>query len=328
MSAGKGDVAHPHDLLVRNVLADTKLVADLLQNYLEPELVSTLELDSLKRDAGDSVASNLSKSDGDLRYSARFKGGGGELRVLLLIEHQSRPDRLMSFRMLDYVCAVYREQVPSLEKGKRFPYPLAVVLHHGESPWKKIPSMRELIDMTPGVEDDILRVPIRLIDVATMSLDELRGHPMVCALLDSLQSASTGRLSERLTGIFGRLGNVHEEDRRRSWSMALSKYYAAVQGKNQQSVDTLYQALKTLNGIREAKKMTVTIADGWREEGIAIGEAKGEVKSIMLFLESRFGAVPAGIQKKLTSMRDGRRIENAIKLAATCQSLKEFQKAL
>lgn len=85
---GKNEVAHPHDLLVRNVLADAKLVADLLQHYLEPELVSTLELDSLKRDAGDAVSSNLSKSDGDLRYSARFKGNGGELRVLLLLEHR------------------------------------------------------------------------------------------------------------------------------------------------------------------------------------------------------------------------------------------------
>ncbi len=333
---GKNEVAHPHDLLVRNVLADAKLVADLLQHYLEPELVSTLELDSLKRDAGDAVSSNLSKSDGDLRYSARFKGNGGELRVLLLLEHQSRPDRLMSFRMLDYVCAVYREQVPGLKKGKRFPYPLAVVLHHGESPWKKIPPMRELVDMTPGVEDDILRVPIRLIDVASMPLDELRGHPMVRSVLDSLQSASTGRLSERLMGILGRLGNVREKSRRNVWSLALSNYYTAVQGKTEKSVATLFQALKALHGAREAEKMTATIADGWKEEGIAIGEArgeargeiKGEIKSIMLFLESRFGEVPAGIQKRLAGIQDSRRIEKMIKHAATCQSIKEFQKAL
>ncbi len=44
--AEKNNVAHPHDLLVRNVLADTELVADLLRNYLDPELVTALELDS------------------------------------------------------------------------------------------------------------------------------------------------------------------------------------------------------------------------------------------------------------------------------------------
>ncbi len=332
----KSNVAHPHDLLVRNVLADTELAADLLRNYLDPELVTSLELDSLKREAGDSVSSKLSKREGDLRFSARFKGHGGELKVLLLLEHQSRPDRLMSFRLLDYVCDIYREQAPGLKSGKRFPYPLAVVLHHGESPWKKIPPMRELIDMTPGVEDDILRVPIRLIDAAAMSMDDLRGHPMVCALLDILQSASTGRLSERLTDIFQRLSTVHEEGRLTAWSMALSNYYAAVQGKTQKSVDTLYQALTTLLGIREAKKMTATIADAWKAEGIAEGmaigmaegKAEGQAHSVILFLESRFNEVPASIQEKLMAMRDGGRIETLVKLAATCQSLKEFQEAL
>ncbi len=320
----KSDVAHPHDLLVRNVLADADLTADLLRNYLDPELVSSLDLDSLKREAGEAVSSKLSEVVGDLRYSTRFKDSDKELKVLVLVEHQSRPDRFMAFRMLEYVCAAYRQQFSSMKKGECFPYPLMVVLHHGESPWKKLPPMRELIDMTPAVEDDILKLPIRLIDAAAMSVDELRGHPMVCALLDSLQSASTGRLPERLIDIFSRLRNVHGEDRLKSWSTALGAYYAAVQGKTRKSVDALFQALKIVNGAKEAKKMTATIADGWREEGIAIGEAK----SIVLFLESRFGEVPASVQKKLRNIRDGGRVEKMIKLAATCQSLKEFQKAL
>ncbi len=137
-------------------------------------------------------------------------------------------------------------------------------------------------------------------------------------------------MSERLTDIFQRLSTVHEEGRLTAWSMALSNYYAAVQGKTQKSVDTLYQALTTLLGIREAKKMTATIADAWKAEGrdMAEGKAEGQAHSVILFLESRFNEVPAGIQEKLMAMRDGGRIETLVKLAATCQSLKEFQKAL
>ena len=86
--------------------------------------------------------------------------------------------------------------------------------------------------------------------------------------------------------------------------------------------------------------MTITFAQSWIEEGIAIGkaegkaegitegEAAGQLKSVMLILESRFGDIPAATQKKLASLRDARRIEKMVKLAATCQSLKEFQKAL
>ncbi len=344
----KRDVAHPHDSLVRNVLADTELVADLLRNYLAPEVVATLDLDSLKREAGDTVSSKLLKREGDLRYSARFKENGGELKLLLMLEHQSRPDRLMSFRMLEYLVAAYREHVPALKEGKGFPYPLAVVLHHGETPWNRIPPMRELIDMTPGVPNSILELPIYLIDAATLPADALRGHPMVCALLDILQSASTGRLSERVVEIFSRLQNVNEAGKLKSWSTALASYYLAVQGKVQENLDTLLQALKTLFSIREAEDMTVTFAQSWIEEGIAIGEARGEaigeargeargkaigeargeIKSVLIFLESRFGEVPGDIQKKLTGMQDGGRIEKMIKLAATCQSLKEFENGL
>ena len=69
-----------------------------------------------------------------------------------------------------------------------------------------------------------------------------------------------------------------------------------------------------------------------RNTGIAEGEARGAVKgkieSLTLFLESRFDEVPASIQKKLASLHDAGHIERLTRLAATCQSLKEFQKAL
>jgi hypothetical protein len=324
----KSAVAQPHDRLVRNVLADADIAANLLGNYLEPGLVSALDMDSLKREAGDTVDSGLLRREGDLRYSARFSGSDKELKVMVLVEHQSRPDRLMSFRMLEYVCAAYRQHVSNVKKGERFPYPLTVVLHHGESPWKKIPPMRELIDMTPAVEDDLLRLPIRLIDAAAMSLDDLRGHPMVCALLDSLQSASMGVLSDRLAGIFNRLRNVRGEGRLKLWSTALGTYYAAVEGKTRKNIDTLFQALKIVNGTKEAEKMTTTIADGWKQEGIAIGKAEGKIESTLTVLELRFGAVPVAVQKKVRNMTDGRRIDKVLKIAVDCESLKEFQKAL
>ncbi len=73
-----------------------------------------------------------------MRYSARFMGSGEELEVFVVLEHQSRTDRLMSFRMLDYVFPACRRQALSLKKGMRFPYPLAVVQYHGKTPWMKL----------------------------------------------------------------------------------------------------------------------------------------------------------------------------------------------
>ncbi len=325
----KGNVAHPHDLLVRNILTDTELAADLLRNYLDPGLASTLELDSLKVESGETVAPDLLELNGDLRYSGRFKGNDRALRVFVLLEHQSRPDRFMSLRMVEYVCAMYRQQVPTLEKGKNFPYPLAVVLHHGESPWKKIPAMRDLIDMTPGVPCDILGLPISLIDVAAMSMDELRGHPMVCALLDSLQSASMGVLPERMPGIFSRLRNLLGRERRiEPWVTALAKYYAVIRGEVKDSLDDFTRVFSGLYNQREAEHMATTMYDAIQREGVAKGKAEGKIESLLDVLESRFGEIPADVQKKLMNLQDVERIRKITKLAATSQSLKEFQSAL
>lgn len=74
--------------------------------------------------------------------------------------------------------------------------------------------------------------------------------------------------------------------------------------------------------------MALTLADGWRLEGIAEGIAEGKVESMMTVLEARFGKIPVSLKKKLNTLRENDRVEKALILAATCNSLKEFQKGL
>ena len=329
----KADMAHPHDLLVRNILSDTDLAADLFRNYLPPEWGTVLEWDSLRREDGDTVASDLSKLTGDLRYSARFKGSGGELEVFLFLEHQSRADPFMTLRMVGYVYAAYQQRRPALEKGGRFPYPLAVVLYHGKKPWKKITPMRDLIATPPGVTGDILNLPICLIDLATIPVGRLRGHPMVCTLLDSLQAASTGALSTRLDSIVGRLRGLGGEKRIKPWTDALATYYySVIPGEPRDTTDALVRAFGGLHSKREASNMVMTAAEHLhqegRAEGRAAGRAEGKIESVISILEIRFSEIPAALRKKLLKMRDEDRIATILKHAATCQSLKEFQKAL
>ncbi len=179
---------------------------------------------------------------------------------------------------------------------------------------------------------DVLQLPICLIDLAKIPSEQLQGHPAVCALLDSLQAASEGQLPERVMRVFLRLQNVREEGRLKAWGAALAAYYLAVQGKVQENPEPLIEALQTIVSIREAKQMTATYAQSWIQEGIAIGKkegvAQGQAQSAVTVLESRFGEVPASVQKKLMNVRDASRLGEMLKLAATCQSLKEFQKAL
>ncbi|MCL2745294.1 MAG: hypothetical protein FWE67_15740, partial [Planctomycetaceae bacterium] len=70
----------------------------------------------------------------------------------------------------------------------------------------------------------------------------------------------------------------------------------------------------------------------WVAEGAAIGEARGKTegwtKSIQSVLQARFATVPKTLQKRLASISDLEQLEELTKQAATCASLKEFEKLL
>ena len=76
---------------------------------------------------------------------------------------------------------------------------------------------------------------------------------------------------------------------------------------------------------------SVGVAEGMakgKAEGMTEGLSAGQIKSILTFLEIRFGEVPPALRKKVRHVKDEGHLEALVKSAATCQSLKEFQKAL
>jgi hypothetical protein len=326
--------SHPHDLLVRSMLADAELAADLLQNYLDPELTALLDLDRLECESPVAVDDSLVETMGDLRYALPFKGTEGRLRVFVFLEHQSTPDRFMSFRLLEYVCRAYRQHLSdnaATGRGRTFPYPLAVVLHQGKRPWGKVPAMRELIDSVPGVDMDILKLPVFLIDLPRIAPERLRGNPAVCALLDSLQSASTGRLADRYEEIAARLAAVKGDSRVRSWLTALTKY-AMTLCRLRDGLATVHRVLDRIYSKKEAERMALTLAEELRlegrTEGRTEGRMEGETKSLVSVLTARFGKVPASLEKRIAGIKESSRIEQLIFLAATCDSLDAFKKGL
>ncbi len=173
------ELAHPHDLLVRHFLVEPDLTADLLTHYVDPKIVDLLDLDGLRCESPVNIDKNLDELIGDLRFSTTFKQSDKPTDVFVFFEHQSKQDRMIPFRLLEYIVKSYRKHLNAGDGVKSFPYPIAVVLYHGTRPWSTLPSMADLIDSVPGVDTNILNIPIHLIDLATIPLDKLKGHPAV-----------------------------------------------------------------------------------------------------------------------------------------------------
>lgn len=76
---------------------------------------------------------------------------------------------------------------------------------------------------------------------------------------------------------------------------------------------------KTLFGEIEAKGLA---------RGLAEGEARGKAEAVVTFLKARFGELPMKTSDRVLKISDLVVLDSLTQLAATCDSLDTFAKAL
>ncbi len=298
------------------------LTAELLRNYVDPEVIDFLDLDRLKCEATGDVGETLSEYVGDLRFSTNFKHSERRSEVFIFLEHQSKKDHLIGFRLLRYIVNAYEKLLEERDGGGRavaFPYPVAVVLYHGKSRWKDMPRMPDLIQKVPGIDPEVLKFPLFLVDLAAMPEKAIQGGPALRALLTALQAAGTGKLAERVDSITEELAKTKGDRRTSGWMTALVTYIAE-QCEFKNVKDFYIRSFGKLFGRKEGENMGLTAADQLRQEG--------KVELIIDVLEERFNTVPAAIKKAIESKKDLRTLNSLAKSAATCKSLDEFKRRL
>jgi hypothetical protein len=282
-------LAHPHDLLVRHVLSDPELAADFLRHYVDPGIIGQLELSRLRCEAPESIDSGLAEFQGDLPFSTCFRQGGRRAEVLVFLEHQSRADRLISFRILEYIVKSYRVHLTA-GKGKggeagTFPYALAVVLYHGKKPWRELPRMRDLLIGVPAGVDvsGYLDYPLHLVDLAALPEGEIRGEPAVRALLSALRAHSSGGLAKRLPAIVDMLAESAGDARFPGWLQAFIHYIMS-RCRPEGGLKAIRDIWRRFVNEREAEKMTATLAEELILEGLEKGRAEGRAEALRVAL--------------------------------------------
>jgi len=323
------ELAHPHDLLVRRFLTDPELMADLLlhypQNPADQQAVKLLDLKSLVCKSPVTIDKQLVEGIGDLRFSTSFKGSKRKSSVFLLFEHQSSVDPDFRLRGLGYIVRSY-EEFREITKGKeKLPYPVVCVLYHGKIPWKHMPKMDEMIDTAPGAQVGLLDYPLILIDVSELKPEQFQGHPVLQAVLESLQLASKGRLVAEFDRIIDRLAAVKKDRRMKGWLRSFARYAMSVAKIGSEQIVKAFS--KILNK-REASDMAKTTAEELLIQGRAEGETKAKREMILEFLRGRFGKVPKDIERAINQMNDPIALKSLAARTANCKTLDEFAEEL
>lgn len=118
----------PHDALFKSFLTHPDTARDFMEIHLPKDLRELCDLDSLKLESASFVDEKLRALHSDILWSVKTRKGDGYIYVV--IEHQSREDIHMAFRLMRYSMAVMQRHI---EHDKRRPLPLVIpmLFYHG-----------------------------------------------------------------------------------------------------------------------------------------------------------------------------------------------------
>ncbi|MDR3196676.1 MAG: Rpn family recombination-promoting nuclease/putative transposase [Planctomycetaceae bacterium] len=326
------ELAHPHDLLTRRFLLDKELMANMLEYYDNTGIVRLLDLRALRCESPITIDAKLQEVIGDLRFSTKFKNGTHS-KVFLFFEHQSKKIKLYSLHCLRKILEFYEEWAADpknavAENGK-FPYPLVVVLYHGEIPWNELLQIRDLIAVPQGVDGNVLWFQIIVIDLSKIQRENLQGHPALVALFDTLQSYSEGKLPESLERIIGYFNEVKTDPRTMGWLMSIAHYALAAAKIGKDVIIHEFSKFLDRKGAEDMIMSTMEeLYTNGKIEGKLEGKLEGKIEMVLKLLNNRFIKIPESVSRTVHSYTDVVALDSLFERALECKTLEEFEQDL
>lgn len=125
----------PHDALFKSFLTHSDTARDFMEIHLPKDLRELCDLDSLKLESASFVDEKLRALHSDILWSVKTREGDGYIYVV--IEHQSREDIHMAFRLMRYSMAVMQRHIEH-DKRRQLPLVIPMLFYHGSrSPYPR-----------------------------------------------------------------------------------------------------------------------------------------------------------------------------------------------
>lgn len=300
----------PHDGLFKFTFAQPEHARGLLRALLPADALALVDLDSLERVSGTFVDPELSELESDLLY--RVNVAGREALVMVLIEHQSRSDPAMPFRLARYMMRALEEWSREHPTALKLPAIVPLVVAHAERAWSAPTSLLELYN-----------VPDELRSALAPHLLNFR------FLLDDLTSQSPEQLLQRQTTVFAKLvlfllqrARTSSDllDEMRSW-LTLARAVSAIELADEEQV-SIVAYTRVVAGIDPARMRSFLRDDLlnpnpdevmssaeklirmigppiWLEQGRNQGRSEGRAELLLRLLSRRFGPMSAEVETRL-----------------------------
>ena len=152
----------PHDSLFKKALTHPQAAKEFLDTYLPLKIRKLVDTSTAKLEKDTFIDEDLKASYTDVLFSVKIDKQDGF--IYTLAEHQSKPERFMSFRLLKYMVRIldhYKAQNP---KATHLPLILPMIVYNGKQKYNIPTSIWELF-LNPKIAKEVMAGDYELVDL-------------------------------------------------------------------------------------------------------------------------------------------------------------------
>jgi predicted transposase YdaD len=302
--------AQPHDAIIKYTFSQREHAAGLLRAALPTEIVGAIRWGTLGLEKVHFVDRGLRGRQADLLFSAETSAE--RLYVYVLLEHQSKVESLMIFRMGAYMWRHWEQLVRDEPGRKTLPPIIPVLIHHSDTGWTAPTCFEDVIltgePLRAAALPYVPRFQMKLVDVSRGPSGGLVDAALTAlgrVVLWCLSVAGDAkRFQAELDGMVAELNALFAAPADVDALIAVLRYLVATHPKL--SAAKITKMLET-TARKGQKEVTMDVLDELKREGRAEGRAEGRVKGrvegaarvLLALLTARFGAVPADARERI-----------------------------
>ncbi len=192
------DPTNPHDRFFRSSMQNAVIAQQFFQHYLPKRLRNSLDFAAMELENSTYIDDSLQETISDLVFSCPYDDDITEsncdileAKIILLVEHQSSPDRLMAFRVFHYLFNMLHSQLKQRSESQtkyKLPAVYALVFYHGkQTPYPYSMKLADCFDDPLKVMQSLFENPVHLVDVNQVEDDEIRQQQLLGIMTGALK---------------------------------------------------------------------------------------------------------------------------------------------
>ena len=195
----------PHDKFFRSVMSDKRVARDFFKSHLPQDIAQVIDFDNMELQNRTYLNDIRKETVVDVLFKTKI--ANKEAFIYLLVEHQSKPDALMPFRMLKYMVNIMDDHIRRTKK-KKLPLIYPMVVYHASEPYPYSVDILDLVEAPRLLSERYFLKPFQLIDLGEVKDEEIKNHAWAGVMEFALKHAIERDVLSKVKEIVGLMRHI------------------------------------------------------------------------------------------------------------------------